>query len=135
MNLSSPALLSVAAVTLLALLVYFWTLGKAGAMRGRHKIAAPAMTGHPEVERALRVQANTLENLVPFVIALWLCALLFFYPLLTAIVGLVWVLARVHYAVSYWRDPAKRGLGFTVSSLATILLMLGAAAGIVMRLL
>ena len=134
MNLSTPALLAVAAVTLLALIVYFWTGIKVGGLRVRHKIDAPAMTGHPEFERAVRVQANTLENLVPFLVVLWLCALLL-HPLGAAILGLVWVLARIWYATSYWQDAKKRGGGFGLSFAATGLLLLGSIAGIVMRLI
>ena len=54
-----------------SLVLYFFTTAYAGRMRERHKIEAPAMTGHPDFERANRVQANTLENLVPFLAALW----------------------------------------------------------------
>ncbi len=50
----------VAIVTVLVLLFYVWTGVGVGIMRGKHKINAPAMVGHPELERAVRVQANTL---------------------------------------------------------------------------
>ena len=36
-------------------------------------IDAPAMTGHPEFERAVRAHANTLEWLPIFLPSLWLC--------------------------------------------------------------
>jgi len=133
MTMSTPAIAYVALVTLASLAVYIWTFSKVGQMRGKHKIAAPAMTGHPEFERAVRVQANTLEQLVPFLVALWLAAL-YLHPLGAALIGLVWVIGRVMYALAYWQDAAKRGRGFTLSSIATVLLLLGALVGIVLAL-
>ena len=48
---SFPAL-----VTVLALLLYIGVFVTAGRARGRYGIQAPAVTGAPEFERALRVQ-------------------------------------------------------------------------------
>ena len=121
-------------VTLAAIAVYLWAFSRVGAMRGKHKIAAPAMTGHPDFERAYRVQANTLEQLVPFLVGLWLAAL-FLNALAAAAVGLVWVIARIIYALAYYRDPAKRGMGFTISAVATVALLLGALVGLVRHLI
>ena len=56
-----PATLLSAAVTVLAVLFVFYTGLAVARMRGKHKIDAPVMTGHPELERAVRVQSNTLE--------------------------------------------------------------------------
>ena len=61
-----------ALVTLLALFVYFWILLRAGSARSKHDIKAPAITGHPEFERKLRVQQNTLELLILFIPSLWI---------------------------------------------------------------
>ena len=61
-----------ALVTLLALLVYFWIMIRAGAARGKHGIKAPAITGHPDFERKLRVQQNSLELLIMFIPSLWI---------------------------------------------------------------
>jgi hypothetical protein len=41
-------------------------------------------------------------------------------------IGLIWVLARIHYAVSYAKDPAKRGPGFGVQAVAAMVLLAGA---------
>jgi glutathione S-transferase len=51
---SFPALVSV-----LALLVYIGVFVTAARARARYGIEAPAVTGAPEFERALRVQQNT----------------------------------------------------------------------------
>ena len=40
------------------------TVGLVGRMRIKHNILAPATTGHPEFDRAFRVQMNTLERSV-----------------------------------------------------------------------
>ena len=64
-----------AVVAILALLVYVVTFVNAGRMRHRFDVKAPAVSGPPEFERALRVQQNTLEQLVWFLPALWLFVL------------------------------------------------------------
>jgi hypothetical protein len=53
-----------ALTTLLALLVHFALTLNVGFARMRYKIAAPAVSGHPEFDRVYRVQMNTLEQLV-----------------------------------------------------------------------
>jgi glutathione S-transferase len=126
--MSLAVLPGVVIVTLLALVLYSWTGLRVAKMRGRHAVKAPAMTGHPEFERAVRVQANTLEQLVPFLAVLWLCAL-FLNVLAAEILGLVWIAGRLLYAISYQKDPAKRGPGFGIAYLAFALLALGALAG------
>jgi glutathione S-transferase len=108
-----------------------------GGMRGKHKIDAPAMTGHPEFERAARVQMNTLEALPVFLPGLWL-ATLYFSPAvpsvawLPAALGLLWVVGRYLYMTGYMTAADKRSTGFLISTLAQIVLLLLAVAGIVM---
>jgi len=115
----------VAIVTLLALIVYLWTGIRVGQARHRHGVSAPAMTGAPEFERAHRVQMNTLEWLPAFLVSMWLFAW-YWDGRIAAAVGLVWILARVLYAVTYVKDPAKRGPGFGLQALATAVLLFGA---------
>src|SRR5271163_4851228 len=64
-----------ALVTLLALLVYCWMSVQVGRARGKSGINAPAMTGDEQLERAVRVQSNTLEWLPIFLASLWLFAI------------------------------------------------------------
>lgn len=129
-NLATPDMLLIALISLLSLMLYFWFSIAVGRARSRYKIAAPAMTGNPDFERVVRVQANTLEQLVPFLVALWLCAL-FFAPLPAVVLGVIWLFARIWYALAYYRAAAKRGPGFGLSAIATILLLIGALIGIV----
>ena len=118
-----------ALVTLAALALTFGFSGRAGAMRPKFGIDAPATTGHPEFERANRVHYNTIEQLVLFLPLLWLA---------TGVVGdgwaaglgVVWLVGRLVYARAYQRDPGKRGPGMIVTVLATAALALITAWGI-----
>lgn len=122
-------LLPTALVTLAAVAVYLWTFVMAGNARRKYNVKAPAITGPEPFERAIRVQTNTLEQIVPFLPCLWICAA--FFPLPAAIIGAVWVIGRIIYGLSYYADPAKRGLGFTISIIATVVLLLGGLFGII----
>ncbi len=108
----------------IALLVYLGTCIYCGQQRGKHKILAPAMTGHPDFERAVRIQQNTIEQLVMFVPAVWIFGLVI-NPLWAAGLGLVWSVGRVLYALAYAKDPAKRGAGFLIAFAALGILLLG----------
>jgi len=123
-----------ALVTCLALLVYFWNVLSAGGARGKHKIMAPATTGHPEFERKLRIQQNMVEQLILFIPALWIFSLTVQVLVGTAL-GLIFVIGRIVYSVSYATDPAKRGLGFGMGMIPVIILLLGALIGTVRLLL
>jgi uncharacterized membrane protein YecN with MAPEG domain len=105
-----------------------------GRARLRYKVEAPAVTGDPIFERHFRVQQNTVEQLVIFFPALFLFAQLVGEGL-AAILGLVFVAGRVIYAIGYVKDPARRGPGFLISSLANATLVLGALVGSVRALL
>ncbi len=103
-----------AIVVVLTFLLLFGTMWVTGHARGKYGIKAPAVTGHPAFEKALRVQMNTLESTVMFLPSLWLAAQ-YSAPLWAGLAGLVWVIGRVWYAVSYLQDAARRGPGFMVS--------------------
>ena len=131
--LTTPWMMTTAAVTILAVIFYMVTAWRTGSMREKHGIAAPAVAGHPEFERAYRVQMNTLEAMPVFLPALWIGAYYFTkVPLLAPALGLVWIVGRIVYMQAYMADPSKRSLGFAISSLANVALLLIAVAGIVM---
>lgn len=115
----------VAIVTLLSLLVYVWMILRIPGARRRSGIEAPAMSGHPELERHLRVQANTVEWLVIYLPSLWLFAI-YWNDLVAAALGVVWILGRIIYALGYAADPKKREVGFIIQALATAVLFFGA---------
>jgi glutathione S-transferase len=124
----------VALVTVLALMVYVWQIQRVGSARGRLGVEAPATTGNPDFERVFRVQANTLENLIFFLPSLWLFAA-YVHPLVAAGIGVIWIIGRVLYTLSYSRDAKTRSLGFGISALSSLALLLGAGGGIVWSLI
>lgn len=127
-----PAYTSI--VTLLIVLYYLWVGFYVGIVRGKVKIAAPAVTGDPLLERALRVQMNAVETAPAILPALWLAAL-WLSDIWAAAVGLVWVLARVAYLSLYMANPASRGPAFGVQFLAILILVGMGLVGVVMALL
>lgn len=132
MTTNMPADLLTASATILVLLVYLWTGWNVGSMRSKHGIKAPAVSGHPEFERAYRVQLNTLEQLVVVLPLLWLATLYFHWlGWLPALFGLIWAIGRIIYKQAYMADPAKRSTGFMIGGVATLALLIMAIIGIV----
>jgi len=115
----------VIALALLEFAVFGMLVGWA---RGKYGVAAPAVSGHPMFERYFRVHQNTLELLVVFVPAIWLFGT-YVSPTWAALLGLVFVVARVLYLQGYVRDPAKREVGFGLSVLPVMVLLVGALWG------
>jgi glutathione S-transferase len=128
---ASPVVLSTAVVTILAILVYFFMGVRVGQMRAKHAIKAPATSGHPEFDRAFRVQMNTLEHLPVFLPLLWLAVWYFSpFPAAAPALGALWVVGRVMYMQAYMHDPDTRGPGFGVCALAELGLLVLALIGI-----
>jgi glutathione S-transferase len=129
---SEPVVLWTATVTLLIGLFYFYTAFRVGNLRGKHGVRAPATTGHPEFERAYRVQLNTLEQMGIVLPFLWIAA---FYPIgwawLAPLVGLVWVISRIIYLAGYMADPDRRLPGAMIGGICNMALFLIAAVGVV----
>jgi hypothetical protein len=114
----------VALVTVLALLEFQWFGWMVAKARGQFGIKAPATTGNEVFERYFRVQMNTLEQLVLFLPMLWMFAY-FVSPIWAAALGAVFVIGRAIYAASYIRDPKSRALGFALTVLPTLLMLIG----------
>lgn len=133
MDIGAHANLLTAIVTIVAILLYFYMGIRVGQARAKYNVPAPAMTGHPVVERTLRVQGNTLEAMPIFLPLLWLATAYFTRPgWLPAAVGVVWIAGRYIYMEGYIADPAKRSTGFGIQALAQLVLLILAIAGIVM---
>ena len=113
-----------ALTTLVAVLFYFVTIINVGRARGMHKIDGPAITGDPHFERVMRVQANTVEQLVAFLPALWIFAV-FGSAAWASVIGSVWIVGRLIYAVGYYKAADKRDIGFGITALSTVVLWLG----------
>lgn len=122
-----------ALVSLLALLLYQATALLVGRARVRHGVRPPATDGPEPFQRAVRVQHNTLEQLVFFLPSLWLAAL-FGDVRWASLLGFIWVAARVAYAAGYLQAPARRGPGFGISFLAALGLWLMAGFGVLRAL-
>ncbi|MFL6674289.1 MAG: MAPEG family protein [Massilia sp.] len=118
--------------TLAALGVYFWTGVNAAIARVRYKVPAPSMDGPLPFQSAMRVQANTLEQLPLAIVPLWLCGYFLGDPWAAA-GGLLWCLGRLLYAFGYYRDPARREAGFVIGMIASGLLVLGAVLGLLLH--
>ena len=116
-------------VTLLTVLLMFGLTFNVGRARGKYQVKAPAVTGHELFERAYRIQLNTIENALMFLPALWLYAI-FIGDKGAGDSGIIWLIARVWYAITYQQNPAKRGWGFILSILVIAGLWTGAAYGI-----
>lgn len=118
----------VAFVILLALLEYVVFGMLVGRARGKYGVDAPATSGHPVFERYFRVHYNTLEQLVVFVPAMWLYGT-YVSPSWAAGLGLVYIAGRFAYLMGYVADPRKREIGFGLSALPLLILLLGALWG------
>jgi glutathione S-transferase len=130
MTLAAPAILLTALVTLLAILIAIGFAILVARTRRAVGIFPPAMGGEPRLERALRVQGNTVEGFIVFVPALWLAAI-YFQGWIPPVIGLLWCDGRILFAVGYMKAPEKRALGFGISILSVLALVVLAAIGIV----
>jgi glutathione S-transferase len=120
-------------VTALALLQFSVFGMQVGGARSKYGVKAPAVTGNDIFERYFRVQQNTLEQLIGFVPGLYLFSH-YFNPLWAAGLGVVYLIGRQVYASSYVKDPAKRGPGFGMTFLPTVILIVGGLIGAALHL-
>ncbi len=110
-------------ISALALLLYFVLTINVGRARAKYKVPVPQMTGDPDFERVLRVQQNTLEQIIFFLPLLWIFSY-FVNPLWGAGLGSFWIIGRIIYAWGYYQATEKRGPGFAIASLSSIVLLL-----------
>lgn len=107
---------------------------RVGQARVRYGIKAPAVTGHEVFERHFRVQQNSLEQLLLFYPGLYLFGA-HISPGWAAAIGVVYVIGRQIYAVTYVKNPSSREAGFAISLLASTALLLGGLGGAVWQML
>jgi glutathione S-transferase len=128
---AEPVFLWTATVTLLIGFFYFFAAFRVGDFRQKHGIRAPATSGHPEFDRAYRVQLNTLEQMGIVLPFLWVAA---FYPIgwawLAPLVATVWVVSRIIYLAAYMADPDKRLVGAMLGGVCNLALFIIAAVGV-----
>lgn len=117
----------VAALAVIQLVFFGLLVGRA---RGRYGVKAPAVSGHEMFDRAYRVQMNTLELMVAFLPALFIAAK--YWPqAYVAGVGVVYLVGRLIYWRSYTAAPASRGLGFALSMIPIMVLLIAALVGMI----
>lgn len=122
-----------ALVTLLAILFFFFTSVNVSRSRTRTGVKVPATSGHPDFERAFRIQMNTLEWMPIFLPSLWLFAI-YISDAIAAGIGAVWIIGRIVYFIGYSQAAAKRGPGFAIQAIAAIALWAGALGAVVLSL-
>lgn len=121
-------------IALLTVLQYLSFGYLAGAQRNVSGLKAPAMTGHDGFERMYRVQMNTLELMVAFLPVLFLAGK--YWPaLLIAPIGAVYLVGRTIYWRAYVSNPASRTLGFMLSYLPIVVLLVLAVIGSIIALI
>jgi glutathione S-transferase len=123
-----------ALITVLTLILYFVLTLNVGGARRKYGVKPPETTGNLDFERVLRVQQNTLEQLVFFLPLLWLFSF-YLNPLWAAGLGASWLIGRILYAWGYYQAAEKRFPGFALSSLSSLALLAGSLFGIVRSLL
>lgn len=119
----------VALLVLLSLVQYIYFSIKVGANRGKLGVPAPAVSGNEVWERLFRVQQNTLEQLIIFIPAIYIFAA-YLSTKWALIPGGMYLIGRQLYSMSYAKDPKTRTIGFSLTFLASIILILGGLFGI-----
>ena len=112
----------------LALAQFLFFCFAEGKARGTYKVSAPATTGNEMFERYFRVQMNTLELLVIFLPSIVLAGQ-YFGAYIAAGLGLIYLIGRMIYFVSYVKDPKSRSMGYGLSALPVMVLLVGAIIG------
>lgn len=118
----------------MALLVTYFTLFKSGMARGRFKVEAPSHEGPEEYVRHVRAHQNTIEHLVLFLPGMWLFAIAV-SPVWAAGLGVIWPVARLFYALGYYKSAKSRSLPLYLSMPVVYTFLLGAPIGFILDLL
>ena len=121
-------------LVVVALFQYIFFATRVGWARGKYGVSAPATTGNPIFERYYRVQGNTLEMLILLIPAVWIASA-YWNPLFIAAMLALYITGRHVYYVSYIEDPKKRSMGFGLTFLPILLLLVAGLAGAVWALI
>lgn len=116
----------VIALALLQFAVFGILVGRA---RGLYGVRAPATSGHDMFDRYYRVQMNTMEQLVMLIPAMWIAAD-YWSPGWVAGAGAVYLVGRIEYMRAYLKEPKSRSLGYALSALPILGLIVAILVGV-----
>ncbi len=124
MTMQEPALITVLTAFLLAGVAI-----NVHIRRAKYGIKALATNGDPRYEVAYGIQLNTVEMTLPFVAALWVFAA-YVSAAWSGLLGGLYLLGRVVYAISYTVAPEKSPLpGLLIALLSFLCLLFGGLYG------
>ncbi len=110
-----------ALVTILAIIINLYFMFRTGLNRLKLKVNAPKTVGNETWERYFRVHANTVEQMVMFMPALWLAAI-YSSDQWAAGIGVVWLVGRLIYSYNYISNPKSRAPGMLMTFGSTVVL-------------
>lgn len=117
-------------VSLFIILQYWFFSMMVGAYRQKTGIKAPATSGNFKFQCAYRIQLNTLEQLPLVLPLMYICASVYRIDI-AAIFGAFFFIGRILYAISYMKDPTKRGMGMMIGFLGQISLLVCCIIGFI----
>lgn len=115
-------------LSVLALIEYAIFGFLVGRARNKYGVKAPAVTGNESFERYYRVQMNTLELLVLVLPGAWLSAQYRSHWEVSLLLG-IYLIGRGIYFYSYAIQQGSRRLGFALSYVPAIMLVIGGLVG------
>lgn len=121
----------VAIVAIINLANYVLVMIGVGRARQTWQVQAPAVSGPPEFERALRIQQNSVEQLIMFLPGLYLFAH-YVQAETAAGLGLAYLVGRIIYQRQYSRG-LNRGVGFMLGFFVNVVLLGGALVGVLLK--
>lgn len=119
----------VAIVSLLTFIQFVVFSTQVGLAHGKTKIPAPKMTGDLYLEKRVRIQMNTLEQMITFVPAMWMFAM-YVHVEVAAALGVAFIIGRQLFAWGYMKEEAgKRAPGFLITFASGVVAILGGLGG------
>lgn len=120
-----PLIHLVIGLALVEFLLFGFAVARA---RVRYNVPAPATTGNEVFERYFRVQMNTLEQLIIFVPAILLFGR-YVNAYVAAALGVIFLIGRAMYFQGYVRAPGGRHIGFVLTAIPNVTLLIGGIVG------
>jgi len=120
-----PLIHLVIGLALVEFFLFGWAVARA---RVRYGVPAPATSGNEVFERYFRVQMNTLEQLIVFVPAILLFGR-YVNAYVAAALGVIFLIGRAVYFQGYVKSPRGRHIGFLLSAIPNVTLLIGGIIG------